>query len=539
MGFYLRKSVRVGPLRFNLSGSGIGLSCGIPGLRIGTGPRGNYIHAGRGGFYYRKTFSAGKTHSFGTDQPNQQPTYQTDTVDPTLGQLEPVDAGTSALMQDTSSQSLLDELNEKHRRLRLWPWILLLAIATVATAIYLGLPALIIGLVTCAGAVAVILSKYRDTLKKTTVLLYDFDDDALGAFANLDGAFNQANASQCIWHVQSKAAVLDRKYHAGASSVIDTDKIRLSKSAPPGVKTNILPMVTPLGRKRLYFLPDRVLLLDAVGFGAISYQDLRVELEKSTFITGEVTAPSDARIVTYTWRYVNKGRGGGPDHRFHDNPQLPVIETGDLAFSTDSGFSAKLKFSNVGAAEALENGVHEFTSFVFRGAPKEHAPSSSAQPPPAPPTQTGEPPHSKIRAIVIAVIVVIAMITAMSAVYQWRKSSNSVVVSNGNPSAAENVPVSMPAATLTVTLPTVTPPTVSQVSVVPSASVPTLRKTFGGQERFVTVISPVSIRMPSGKTVTVQSGSHFRLMGVERDQATIRYYDGRNYSIPISATDYR
>ena len=538
MGFYLRKSVRVGPLRFNLSGSGIGLSCGIPGLRIGTGPRGNYIHAGRGGFYYRKTFSAGKTHSFGTDQPNQQPTYQTDTVDPTLGQLEPVDAGTSALMQDTSSQSLLDELNEKHRRLRLWPWILLLAIATVATAIYLGLPALIIGLVTCAGAVAVILSTYRDTLKKTTVLLYDFDDDALGAFANLDGAFNQANASQCIWHVQSKAAVLDRKYHAGASSVIDTDKIRLSKSAPPGVKTNILPMVTPLGRKRLYFLPDRVLLLDAVGFGAISYQDLRVELEKSTFITGEVTAPSDARIVTYTWRYVNKGRGGGPDHRFHDNPQLPVIETGDLAFSTDSGFSAKLKFSNVGAAEALENGVHEFTSFVFRGAPKEHAPSSSAQPPPAPPTQTGEPPHSKIRAIVIAVIVVIAMITAMSAVYQWRKSSNSAAVSNRNPSA-ENVPVSMPAATLTVTLPTVTPPTVSQVSVVPSASVPTLRKTFGGQERFVTVISPVSIRMPSGKTVTVQSGSHFRLMGVERDQATIRYYDGRNYSIPISATDYR
>src|SRR6266516_7853941 len=85
--------------------------------------------------------------------------------------------------------------------------------------------------------------------------------------ASVFGTFNQRRR----W--------LDRKYHAGASSVIDTDKIRLSKSAPPGVKTNILPMVTPLGRKRLYFLPDRVLLLDAVGFGAISYQDLRVELE--------------------------------------------------------------------------------------------------------------------------------------------------------------------------------------------------------------------------------------------------------------------
>ncbi len=53
MGLYLRKSVRVGPFRFNLSGSGIGVSCGIRGLRIGTGPRGNYIQAGRGGIYYR------------------------------------------------------------------------------------------------------------------------------------------------------------------------------------------------------------------------------------------------------------------------------------------------------------------------------------------------------------------------------------------------------------------------------------------------------------------------------------------------------
>jgi len=36
MGFYLRKSLRVGPLRFNLSKSGIGLSAGIKGFRIGT-----------------------------------------------------------------------------------------------------------------------------------------------------------------------------------------------------------------------------------------------------------------------------------------------------------------------------------------------------------------------------------------------------------------------------------------------------------------------------------------------------------------------
>nr|MBI7150790.1 DUF4236 domain-containing protein [Pseudomonas aeruginosa] len=55
MGLSVRKSVRVGPFRFNLSKSGIGVSAGIKGLRVGTGPRGNYIHMGRGGFYYRQT----------------------------------------------------------------------------------------------------------------------------------------------------------------------------------------------------------------------------------------------------------------------------------------------------------------------------------------------------------------------------------------------------------------------------------------------------------------------------------------------------
>lgn len=50
MGFYVRKSVRVGPLRFNLSKSGVGVPAGIKGFRVGSGPRGNYVHVGAGGF---------------------------------------------------------------------------------------------------------------------------------------------------------------------------------------------------------------------------------------------------------------------------------------------------------------------------------------------------------------------------------------------------------------------------------------------------------------------------------------------------------
>jgi len=63
MGLYLRKAFRAGPVRFNLSKRGLGLSGGVKGARVGIGPRGPYVHAGRHGLYYRKHLSSGGTRS--------------------------------------------------------------------------------------------------------------------------------------------------------------------------------------------------------------------------------------------------------------------------------------------------------------------------------------------------------------------------------------------------------------------------------------------------------------------------------------------
>lgn len=56
MGLYIRKSFSLGPIRFNLSKSGIGISAGVKGARFGVDARGKkYVHVGRGGIYYRDT----------------------------------------------------------------------------------------------------------------------------------------------------------------------------------------------------------------------------------------------------------------------------------------------------------------------------------------------------------------------------------------------------------------------------------------------------------------------------------------------------
>ena len=58
MGWYLKKSFVLGPVRLNLSKSGIGASVGVKGLRLSTGPKGRQINAGREGLYYRQSLNS-------------------------------------------------------------------------------------------------------------------------------------------------------------------------------------------------------------------------------------------------------------------------------------------------------------------------------------------------------------------------------------------------------------------------------------------------------------------------------------------------
>jgi hypothetical protein len=110
MGFFLRKSIKFGPLRINLSKSGLGLSGGIKGARISAGPRGPQLNVGRKGIYYRKQLGSRTPHGGGwlarllayffpsrqvaTVQLNQSPT--TNMVGEPMSQCENVHSAPSA-----------------------------------------------------------------------------------------------------------------------------------------------------------------------------------------------------------------------------------------------------------------------------------------------------------------------------------------------------------------------------------------------------------------------------------------------------------
>jgi len=119
MPFYLRKSLSFGPLRFNLSNSGIGVSTGVKGFRVGAGPRGNYIHAGRGGFYYRSTLSEKPVRA-------AMPTVQSET-------LTEIESGDVSAMRDADSAELLAELERKRKLCRWGPTVLVVGLSLIGS----------------------------------------------------------------------------------------------------------------------------------------------------------------------------------------------------------------------------------------------------------------------------------------------------------------------------------------------------------------------------------------------------------------------
>jgi hypothetical protein len=110
VGFYIRKAIRVGPLRFNISKSGADVSAGITGLRFGTGPRGNYVHMGRGGL------TSDRASIRQTDERLSLTFALPSEPVGTFGPMENVDSGSILEMVDTSSGGLLQELNEKRKK---------------------------------------------------------------------------------------------------------------------------------------------------------------------------------------------------------------------------------------------------------------------------------------------------------------------------------------------------------------------------------------------------------------------------------------
>ncbi|MGE3781964.1 MAG: DUF4236 domain-containing protein, partial [Alphaproteobacteria bacterium] len=337
MGFYIRKSISAGPFRFNLSGSGVGLSVGVKGFRIGSGPRGNYVHMGRGGLYYRASLNRPSRPATHDPTPGGSPL-------PSLASsgLAQIETGDILQMMPVQSADIVQEISDKVKRLRLWPWVLsggimfsgLVFAQPEAEAI--GLAALVLTL--CIS----LLFYFGDLRRKTVVIMYDLDDGIVKLLELFSQQFDEIASAKKIWNIDAAGRTTDWKRNAGASHLITRKPARFGYGVPSVIKTNIDPPCIIGGRQNVYFFPDIVLITEGNHVGAISYRQLKVIWDKTAFLEDE-GVPADTTVIGHTWRYVN--RNGQPDRRFNNNRQIPRVLYQEMGLTGTGGFQKLLHIS--------------------------------------------------------------------------------------------------------------------------------------------------------------------------------------------------
>lgn len=315
MSFYIRKSVSVGPFRFNLSNSGIGVSAGIPGFRVGTGPRGNYIHMGRGGLYYRASSGPTRLPSRRLPSPVVQPSGNAG-----IGPMVDVEVGDALALVPANAQDILRQINEKAASLPLWPFILGLGIFAAWFANSAGLATQYVTLAGGGTVIGALVAGYFDKLRRCVVVMYDLDKGVEDVYAGLAREFEKIIQCHKIWNIKTSAQVHDWKRNANAGYQVERTQATAGFGAPPFIKSNIAPPCILGGRHNLYFFPDVILVIEGKKVGAMTYRDIGIDFGSTVFIEDQ-GVPADSQVVGHTWRFVNKN--GGPDRRFNNNRQIP------------------------------------------------------------------------------------------------------------------------------------------------------------------------------------------------------------------------
>lgn len=356
MGLSFSRSVKFGAVRFNFSGSGIGMSVGVPGLRIGTGPRGAYISGGVGGFRYRKSLNVRQPAAA---QPVVRPGRTQDAqVVADTNIVSTVEHETKSVLElsDSTSDALLQSMNEQRAKHPLWP-IVTVTVLLLCYVLYPASetwPSFIRSMAFIISVALISWVYWRDQMSKLTVLFYEPDQATSDLFERLSGAISHAAAAHKLKSIVTTSSYADTKYSAGATQGLKFGAASLTLGQAPGVVANIPVPVLTAERTTLAFFPDRVLAFQGKSVGAVDYARLQGISEFVRYIESD-SVPSDARIIDQTWQYVNKK--GGPDKRFKNNRQLPICAYNQLNLSTPDGLDIRFLSSKEGSFDALADAL--------------------------------------------------------------------------------------------------------------------------------------------------------------------------------------
>jgi hypothetical protein len=194
----------------------------------------------------------------------------------------------------------------------------------------------------------------HDKAKKSVVVFYDVTDTQADWYQQMVDATTELSSAQGLWRVVQAGRTTNpyqQKVNAGAGMVLSRIAARAHLIGPKNLITNVSVPTIEAGKLSIHFLPDRVLVCDQKKYTDIGYATIATSATVTRFIESSGPVPRDAPQVGTTWQYVNKG--GGPDRRFSNNRQLPIMQYEELALATPGGFRWDLQASLAPAAKRI------------------------------------------------------------------------------------------------------------------------------------------------------------------------------------------
>jgi hypothetical protein len=205
---------------------------------------------------------------------------------------------------------------------------------------------------------------YRfDKKRKTLELHYTMDDATRELYESFLSYFKDFSSSKKIWQNLHRQDVSDSKYHAGATQLVSripVGGIYTHRLPSTFLKTNVKVPCIKLKGIELYFFPERIILKRGLKFGAMFYRNITISNNMSKFVEEE-SLPSDATVIDYTWKYLNKN--GGPDRRFSNNRQIPICLYSEYAFESDSGLNEVITTSKTGGMDGFSKFIDIIADF--------------------------------------------------------------------------------------------------------------------------------------------------------------------------------
>ncbi|HMF66203.1 MAG TPA: hypothetical protein VK602_01170, partial [Phyllobacterium sp.] len=300
------------------------------------------------------------SHGNNTSAPNRPVGYTGDT-----GPYEPTSSDRNATVIDSapieqlvanSTIDIADTLRASRSRWQSYKTLIavLSAIFVVAAfSILNSAPAVspAAAFIATAGAVIILGAIWVHGLQSSTVSLdYNLSSEESERFVALTRAFGALAGCSRIWRIPLEKQQADWKRNAGASKTVERKQVSLTKGNPPLVKSNVAFLQLPLGKETVYFTPDAILVVAGNAVAALRYNDVEIVCRQTRFIEDDA-APSDAKVVGDTWRYIN--RDGSPDRRFSNNRKLPICLYGEIDFKSDNGLNERINCSRVDVSEGF------------------------------------------------------------------------------------------------------------------------------------------------------------------------------------------